>query len=198
MSRTELAERVAKGLGLELPDPLPKVLSRTPRPEVTASPALSLLARPGAEDISTRRIAILVADGIDGDSVTRLHGALAERGAVPRFVGAALGQVQTSTGDAIDVEISLETGPSVLWDAVVLPDGEDGDQGAVAARSSHGVREGSIPSLQADLGARRSARSCSKPLGYGPSCPTATLIPVCYISKDVRSARRSSRSLQRS
>ena len=48
----ELAERVAKGLGLELPDPLPKVLSRTPRPEVTASPALSLLARPGAEDIS--------------------------------------------------------------------------------------------------------------------------------------------------
>ena len=122
----ELAERVAKGLGLELPDPLPKVLSRTPRPEVTASPALSLLARPGAEDISARRIAILVADGIDGDSVTRLHGALAERGAVPRFVGAALGQVQTSSGDAIDVEISLETGPSVLWDAVVLPDGEAG------------------------------------------------------------------------
>ena len=121
----ELAERVAKGLGLELPDPLPKVLSRTPRPEVTESPALSLLARPGAEDISARRIAILVADGIDGDSVTRLHGALTERGAVPRFVGAALGQVQTSTGDAIDVEISLETGPSVLWDAVVLPDGED-------------------------------------------------------------------------
>ena len=57
--------------------------------------------------------------------MTRLHGALAERGAVPRFVGAALGQVQTSAGDAIDVEISLETGPSVLWDAVVLPDGED-------------------------------------------------------------------------
>ncbi len=57
--------------------------------------------------------------------MTRLHGALAERGAVPRFVGAALGQVQTAAGDAIDVEISLETGPSVLWDAVVLPDGED-------------------------------------------------------------------------
>ena len=31
------------------------------------------------------------------------------------------------------------------------------DQGAIAARAGHGVREGSIPPLQADLGARRSA-----------------------------------------
>ncbi|HET9474991.1 MAG TPA: DJ-1/PfpI family protein, partial [Steroidobacteraceae bacterium] len=38
---------------------------------------------------------------------------------VPRFVGPRLGTV----GD-IDIEISLETGPSVLFDAVVLPDGE--------------------------------------------------------------------------
>ena len=55
----------------------------------------------------------------------RLHAALVERGAVPRFVGAQLGTVQPANGAEIDVEISLETGPSVLYDAVVLPDGEE-------------------------------------------------------------------------
>ncbi len=120
----ELAQRVADGLGMPLPEPLPKVLARTPRPEVTASPALSLRARPGHEDIKTRRIALLVANGVDHDALRQLHDALTARGAVPRFVGATLGQVEGAGGDALDVEISLETGPSVLYDAVVVPDGE--------------------------------------------------------------------------
>ncbi len=120
----ELAQRVADGLGMPLPEPLPKVLSRPPRPEVTASPALSLLARPGEKAIKTRHIAILVANGLDGQSALKLHGALARQGAVVRFVGAALGRVESVTGDPIEVEMSLDTGPSVVYDAVVLPHGE--------------------------------------------------------------------------
>lgn len=42
---------------------------------------------------------------------------------MPRFVGARLGRVKVSVGDPIDVEISLEAAPSVLFDAVVIPDG---------------------------------------------------------------------------
>jgi catalase len=44
----ELAEPVAAGLGMrELPPPMPKVVTRDVTPEVSVSPALSLMARPG-------------------------------------------------------------------------------------------------------------------------------------------------------
>jgi catalase len=62
---------------------------------------------------------------------------LAEQGAVPRYVGAKLGTVNGSDGEAIDVEISMETGPSVLYDAIVLPDGEAAVD--ALARSGHAM-----------------------------------------------------------
>ena len=90
----ELATAVADGIGVtDLPDPLPKVLPRAPKPEVQTSKALSLLARPGEEGIKTRRIAILVADGTDGAAALAIHEALVAEGAVPRFIGVKLGQV---------------------------------------------------------------------------------------------------------
>ena len=77
----ELAQAVADGLGMtELPDPLPKALARTPKPEVQTSEALSLFARPGTQGIKTRRIAILVADGVDGGAALPMHEALAKKG----------------------------------------------------------------------------------------------------------------------
>jgi catalase len=121
----ELALAVADGIGMtELPDPLPKLLKRPPRPEVAKSDALSLLARPGSDGIKTRKIAILVAAGLDGDAALAIHTALASQGAVPRFVGIKLGTVGSATGDEIPVEVSMEAAPSVVWDAVVVPDGE--------------------------------------------------------------------------
>ena len=120
----ELANRVADGLGLELPEPMPKALARVPRPEVKNSGALSLFARPGRASIATRRIAILVADGIDAASATALHEALSAQGAVPRFVGIKLGKVRTTDGSTLDVEVSMETAPAVVWDAMAVPDGD--------------------------------------------------------------------------
>ena len=120
----ELAKAVADGLGMELPQPLPKAIESTPRPEVESSPALSLFARPGHTGIRSRRVAMLVADGITGQAALTLHQGLSDHGAVPRFVGIRLGQVSSEDSEPIDVEISLETGPSVVYDALVLPDGE--------------------------------------------------------------------------
>jgi len=120
---TELAERVAAGLGFDVPEALPKVLDRSPRAEVQQSPSLSLLVRPGDGSIATRKIAIIVANGVDGEPLARLQAALAQRGAVPRFVGTTLGRVDSTSGDPLEVEISLDAGPSVVYDAVVLPDG---------------------------------------------------------------------------
>jgi catalase len=120
----DLAATLAAELGMEMPAPLPMALKNPPRPEVEVSPALSLLAHPGDGRIRTRRVAIFVADGVDGASAQALHAALTECGAVPRYVGARLGTVETEDGDTIEVEATFETMPSVLFDAVAVPDGE--------------------------------------------------------------------------
>jgi catalase len=110
----ELAQGVAEGIGIDVPEPQPKALGKRVKPEVQVSKALSLFARPGDGGIRTRRVAILVADGVDGEAATALHEGLVRAGAVPRFVGVRLGQVDTAQREALEVEVTLETAPSVL------------------------------------------------------------------------------------
>jgi catalase len=121
----QLAQALARDLGMEkMPAPLPRALKRVPKPEVEMSRALSLFALPGDGSIRTRRIAILVADGVDGDAAQAIHAGLARYGAVPRYIGARLGRVESGAGDTLEVEATLETMPSVLFDAVVVPGGD--------------------------------------------------------------------------
>ncbi len=117
-----LARTVADGLGLEVPDPLP-LATDAPIPDYAPSPPLSLLSRAGITGIRSRRVAIFVAPGVDGAMVRSFYASLLADGAVPRLVGAMLGKVKAADGEALDVEISLEAGPSVLYDALVVPDG---------------------------------------------------------------------------
>ena len=119
----DLATAVADGLGMPLPPALPRAIEQPPKPEVENSPALSLMARPGNGTIATRRIAILAADGMDGKSAAAVHAALAAADAVPRFVAARLGQVTTAQGETIEIEVTMEITPSVLYDALVVPCG---------------------------------------------------------------------------
>ncbi|ADU37209.1 catalase [Variovorax boronicumulans] len=119
----DLAAKVAKGLGMELPQPLPKVLETPAAPEVDQSPALSLMARPGDGGIRTRKIAILVADGAEGTSIGKLVTALVQAGAVPRLVGPRLGTYLGMGGEKIEADASMENSPGFLFDALVLPDG---------------------------------------------------------------------------
>jgi catalase len=122
----ELAEPIAAGLGMrQLPAPLPKVLERDVTPEVTRSPALSLMTRPGDGGIAARRVAIFVADGVEGESLRTLRASLLAEGAVPRFIGSRLGSVDADGGSAIEIDATVEAMPSVLFDAVVVPDGSD-------------------------------------------------------------------------
>jgi catalase len=118
-----LAETLSTQLGMEMPEPMPKVLDRPVKPEIEASPALSLFSRPGDGDIRTRRIAIFVADGVDGEAAKAIHSGLAAKGAVPRYVGARLGTVTAADGETLDVEVTFETMPSVLFDAAAVLDG---------------------------------------------------------------------------
>ncbi|NML61229.1 catalase [Massilia sp. RP-1-19] len=119
-----LAGAVAAGLGMDVPAPLPLAIAG-PAPAYEPSPALSLLSRPGETGIKTRRVAILVAHGVDAAMVRTIYDSLLADGAVPRVVASTLGKVKAADGGTLDVEISLEAGASVLYDAVVVPDGQD-------------------------------------------------------------------------
>ena len=112
----DLAVQVARGVGVT-----------PPSQEVTpnhgrSSPALSQL-NTTKDSPATRRIAVLIADGVDGKGVTRLVGSLREAGTIPELLAPAEGSVDAAGGDALDADRAIGTTASVLYDAVVVPCG---------------------------------------------------------------------------
>jgi catalase len=120
----ELAQPVADGLGIPLPPPMPRVIE-PPRPDVTTSPPLSLTYRPGNGGVRGRKVAILAAPGFDAASVTRTEAALTKAGAVVRILAARLARLEPNDGEPVEPDATFETMPSVLFDAVVVPDGAE-------------------------------------------------------------------------
>lgn len=100
-------------------------------------PPLQSALLAGDHSIRARKIALLVAPGIEGQSAVSLHTALRALGAHPRFVAPRIGPVRTVDGVFIDAEASLQTEPGFLFDAVALPDGDDGV--AALARDPHAL-----------------------------------------------------------
>ena len=133
---TALAAKVAEGIGMDVPDPLPRA-SAAPVPSYPPSPALSLLSRPGHTGIRTRRVAILTGRGVDAAQVLALYQSLLDDGAVPRLVGNMLGKVAGANGETLDIEVTLEAAPSVLFDAMIVPDGVQAVESL--ARNAHAI-----------------------------------------------------------
>jgi catalase len=129
-----LASTLATSLGLELPDPMPRALEEVPRLELKSAPSLSLMACPGEGGIATRKVAILVADGMTGAPIATAIEALTAAKAVTRLLSSRLGFVTDDDGNRFEIDATLENTPAVLFDALVLPDGAD----AVAALSKDG------------------------------------------------------------
>jgi catalase len=120
----DLATAVAEGLGLPLPEPMPRAAGQPVKAEIEKSPPLSLMALPGDGGIATRKVAILIADGMDATTIAALQADLVKAGAVTRFVGMRLGHVRAKDGTLIEADATLENSPAVLFDGLVLPDGE--------------------------------------------------------------------------
>jgi len=120
-----LAAQVADGLGMDVPDAMPRAIERVPKAEVKASPALSMLARPGEPGVRSRKFAILVADGVNGKEVETVQRALLDAGAVARLMGVRIGPCTTDAGEMLDADVSLENEPGVLFDGMIVPDGAD-------------------------------------------------------------------------
>ncbi|GAB4006755.1 hypothetical protein GCM10029992_58560 [Glycomyces albus] len=113
----DLASRVAEGIGV--PVPTEAAVPNHGR----SSPALSQLARAGS--CATRKVAVLVADGVDGVGVGRLVEALRDKGAEPEVLAPTDGPVTTASGDTIEADKAVSTTASVLYDAVAAPCGPE-------------------------------------------------------------------------
>jgi len=109
---------------MDMPAPLPKALETPATPELTVSPALSLKARPGEPGIRTRKVAVLVAPGVEAAPVQALQAALLAQGAVGRIVAPRLGLVPTVGGEKLQADATTENSPGFLFDALALPDGQ--------------------------------------------------------------------------
>ncbi|MGN6830045.1 catalase [Paucibacter sp. M5-1] len=128
----QLAAAIADGLGMALPAAMPRALQTPEPPEFSVSAALSLTALPGDGGIRSRKVAVLAAPGVEAESLLAVRRALHAAGAVSVVIAARLGFVETADGEALEATASFENSPAVLFDAVVLPDGEAGVRALLA------------------------------------------------------------------
>ena len=131
-----LAAKVAKGLGLDVPqniekplnhgvgaNPNPKQESQIKKLNILASDALSMLKNTSAKkSIATRQIAFLCSDGVDDVSISNLKNALEDENAVVVIIAPHLGTIKTANGNSLAVDQSFLIASSVLFDAVFIPE----------------------------------------------------------------------------
>jgi catalase len=134
----KLARRVAESLGIDAPDARAAAGRAGFRDHaigmaITESPALSMLGS-GDGSIRTRKVAILVADGIDSGSLKPVREAIEQAGAQCKVVGSHLGSVTSASKRQIGVDATFANMPSVMFDAVLVPAG----QGAAVALARDG------------------------------------------------------------
>ena len=118
----ELAAHVANGLGMAVPPP-PEGAKNLPRTDKPAKDAALSIATTGKNTILTRKVAFLVAAGVDAASVTAMKKALQTDGASVEVIAPKLGQLKSADGKSIAVDHSLPTVSSVMFDAVFVPAG---------------------------------------------------------------------------
>ena len=114
----KIAERVAKGLGLE--GEVPEFPTTVPvKTGLKESPALSILAK-AKPTLKGRKIAVLTADGTDAKLVESLRAAAKRHGADFAVVAPKAGGFKAADGSTIPGDFQLAGGPSVLFDAVFV------------------------------------------------------------------------------
>ncbi|MGV8568003.1 MAG: catalase HPII [Pseudomonas asiatica] len=117
----KLAAAVAANLGL----PAPNVGTvQVKGSQLAQSPALSQMNHSGSVGIKGRKIAVLVADGVDAASVDKLVKALEAHSARPMLLGPTSAPVMAADGKQLPVDASMEGMPSIMFDGIVVPAGK--------------------------------------------------------------------------
>ena len=123
----KLAARVAANLGISPPD-LKAAAGRLGFRDyriinkVDEDPSLRMTAQSGG-NVKTRKIAFLVANGIEPGTIKRLRRDLTNAGAVCKIIGPHLGFVSTAGGRQLEVDHTFSSMPSIMFDAVFIPGG---------------------------------------------------------------------------
>ncbi len=142
-----LAEQVAAGLGIPVPEPELPINHSIPAdgnpknfqpvfadPPVKKSKALSMENTIKKSD--TRKVAILATDGVTDKSFNSFRSALINAGVTPVVVATHLGNIVSSDGKSIKADESLLTTSSVLFDAVYVAGGKESIDGFLKAPES--------------------------------------------------------------
>ena len=106
-----------------------KVAASTP----ATAPELSMANNP-KDSIKTRKIAFLVAEGVDGDHVDAVKAALTKAGATVELISIALSPIKTAAGKPLQPDKTFLTMASIMYDAVFVPGGTN----SVAALRNEG------------------------------------------------------------
>jgi catalase len=111
-----LAEKVAMGLGMQMPEAATPY--RTPI-DLPPSDKLSILKN-GPTSFAGRKLGILATDGADAALVGALKEAAEKTGAMVELVAPQVGGVMLSDGSHLPGDQKIDGGPSVLYDAVAV------------------------------------------------------------------------------
>ncbi|GEC73285.1 catalase [Flavobacterium flevense] len=131
-----LAQKVAKGLGLEVPKSIEQPINQAigadadvekhqpPQKKnyLDASPSLSQ-ANTKFDSIATRKVAVLVADGFSMENFRKMSDALTMEGAMVKIIAPHGGKVICDENMEHKVDAAILTTESVLYDAVYIPGG---------------------------------------------------------------------------
>ena len=133
----DLAEKVAKNLGLKVPDDIDRPINQAigadadvdafqPGPKknyLDKSPSLSQ-ANTKFETIATRQIAVLAGNGFSMENFKPMKAALERGNAVVKIVAPHGGSIKCDSDMEHKVAASIDTTESVLYDAVYIPGGQ--------------------------------------------------------------------------
>ena len=113
----DLAKRVAGGLGLEkMPD---APVAAAPVRKMAPSPALQIIGKM-KNTLMGRCIGILIADGSDGATITKIKKAATKAGASVKIVAPKVGGAKLADGSMLAADGQLAGTPSVLFDAIAI------------------------------------------------------------------------------
>ena len=155
------------------------------------------LPGPVTASIATRRIAIIVADGVDGEPLRRLHAALdaARRRAALRRSDARSSREQRAASRSKSKSRSMRPGGAVRRGRAA---GRcRSRQGARDPGARDGVPQRSVPALQADPRVRRVERF-ARGRRHLARCRRARKTPACCCARKATSRKPSQRSSRRS
>jgi len=137
----KLARRVAEPLGIGVPDPKAAAgragfRDHQMQQNIEESRALSMHDNSDGS-VRTRKVAILVAEGVDSASLKPVQQAIEAAGAQCTVISFRLGTVTSASKRQIHIDATFATMPSVMFDAVLVPAGQEGIE--TLARSGDAV-----------------------------------------------------------